>query len=105
MSKMQFVENMSKKLSYLETIRDIGASDKIIKIKERLIAKGKISKYELHEFVLWNDVRVLKLFNDDSMEKTMSHLKWEMDYCLEKMIDYSVYYPLNMDEQRLTNDC
>ena len=56
MSKNQFLENMTKKLFYLRANRNNKTPQNISKIKQKLTKKEKISKIELNEFVLWNDV-------------------------------------------------
>eukprot|EP01083_Nonionella_stella_P106774 308432_1 len=103
-SKQQFIDHMNKKIIYLELSRGGRTPPNIVTIKQKLTEKKvKPTKYELNEFVLWNDVRVMKLFNNNSMRKCLNQLKWEMDYALQRDTDYSVYYPLNEDAQRDTN--
>ena len=103
-TKQQFIDNMNKKIIYLELSRDNKTPLNISNIKQKLIEKKeKINKYELNEFMLWNDVRVLKLLHNNSMRNCLNQLKWEIDYCLKRDIDYSIYYPLNENNQKLTN--
>ena len=103
-SKHEFIANTKTKMSYLEALRGGQTPCSIAEIKRKLIAKKvQISAYELHQFVLWSDVRVLTLLHDGSISKCTNQLRWEMDYALQREIAYGAYYPLDTTHHRETN--